>query len=101
VQPGLANVTDVEVPPIASPPSAEVIIRGWLPTPCVQIGNITETYQGGSVIQLVVETQEPAGEMACVQVIEDFETSYLLQQLPGRGAYTLLVNDFTTQFTVP
>jgi len=100
VQTGLANVTDVEVHPTAAPPSAEVIIRGWLPNPCVQISGITETYRGGSVFQIVVETNEPTG-VACIQVIQEFETSYTLQQIPGRGTYTLLVNDFATQFTIP
>jgi hypothetical protein len=99
IQGGLANVTDVQVMPESAPPSASIVIRGWLSTPCVEITRITDQYSG-SAITVTVATEEPT-DLACIQVIEEFEEYHTLRNIPGRGTYTLVVNGFVSQFTIP
>ncbi len=96
---GLANVVAVEVIITqTAPPTVQVIIQGYLPDPCTQIANIIEQW-GGNTVRLTVETSSPK-DTACIQVIQDFEQTYTLQSIPGKGTYTLVVNDVVTQFTV-
>ncbi len=96
---GHATVTGVEVVETQSyPPAVQINIRGYLPDPCTQISGISEQWEGNT-IYLLVETSRPSDVM-CAQVIVEFEQSYMLRNIPGRGTYTLVVNDVATQFTI-
>jgi hypothetical protein len=96
---GLATVTGVEVLNTQSyPPAVQINIRGYLPDPCTQISRISERWEGNT-IYLTVETSRPPDVM-CAQVIAEFEQGYLLRNVPGRGTYTLVVNEVVTQFTI-
>ncbi len=96
---GLAHVTAVEVQPPAGPGPITIVIRGWLPTPCVRIVNIGEELRG-STLQITVETEEPT-DVACIQVIEEFEQTYTLQTPLTRGSYLLQVNEISAPLSVP
>jgi hypothetical protein len=94
---GLANVTGAEV--YVKADSIEVFIVGWLPNPCTEVYNIEEE-QSGSLIKLTVETRADM-EVMCIQVIEDFSTTYKLEEMPKSGHYTVLINEQSVEFDVP
>lgn len=95
---GLAHVTGVTVTTSAQPPSAEVTISGWLPSPCDEITEVREDFVGNA-LRLTVESRAPA-DMACAAMIQEFTITHTIRQLPGPGTYTLVVNDVATQFTI-
>lgn len=94
---GLANVTGAEI--YVKSNGIEVFIVGWLPNPCVELFNIKEE-QSGSLIKLTVETRTDT-EMMCIQVIEDFSTTYTLEKTPASGHYTVMINDHSVEFDMP
>jgi inhibitor of cysteine peptidase len=94
---GLAHIAGVEVQTASDPPV--VVIRGWLSDACTRLYGITEERTGNRIL-LTVETTRPK-DMACAQVIKEFEEHYTLQSDLEPGDYVLIVNDVTVEFSVP
>ncbi len=94
---GLAHIAGVEVQTTSNPPV--VVIRGWLSDACTRLYGITEERTGNRIL-LTVETTRPK-DMACAQVIKEFEEHYTLQSALEPGDYVLIVNDVTVEFSVP
>ena len=94
----LAVITDVEVDTGQGAP--ELTIRGYLPDACTSTHLISDRLEGNTVY-VTVETRRPRG-MMCPQVLTEFEERFVVFSVPpGPGSYTLVVNDFVTQFTMP
>lgn len=95
---GIAPVESVSVD-VISPANIRIVIHGYFPDGCTSLNTISEAL-AGSVVRLTVETQRPA-EATCTQAIVEFQETYTLVTQLSRGTYTLVVNDFSTQFTIP
>ncbi len=95
---GTAYIEDVQVE--ARPGQPPVLtIYGSLSDGCTQLRAISDTVQGDRIIVTVETSRDP--NLMCTMALAPFQTSYTLSSVLTAGTYTLEVNDFTTQFTMP
>ncbi len=96
----LAQITGAEVALTSTaPPAVEVTMHGYLGDGCTKLAGISEELSG-STIRLTVQTQRPK-DAICSMIAREFTQKYTLKTPLSRGTYTLAINDFTTQVTIP
>lgn len=97
---GLAPINGVEVVVSAGNlPTVTLTIRGYLPDGCTKLAGISDSASGNAIV-VTVQTERPRG-MMCTQIVREFTEKYTLTSPLTRGTYTLAVNGFTTQVTIP
>ncbi|GAB4476499.1 MAG: hypothetical protein Kow00124_18670 [Anaerolineae bacterium] len=95
---GTAYIDNVQVETQPGQPPV-LTIYGSLSDGCTQLRAISDTVQGSRIIVTVETSRDP--NLMCTMALAPFQTTYTLSSVLAAGTYTLEVNDFTTQFTMP
>ena len=100
-EPGIttANVTEIDILILESfPVQVHVVARGYLPNPCTQIEEITQSREGND-FTITITTKTSQGP--CIQVLIPFEETIVLDVygLPA-DTYNVNVNGIEDSFTL-
>lgn len=84
------------------PVQVDLLVKGYLPDPCTELGNIREQLVGNVFNVSLEMRKQKHTDLMCAQVIEPYETTIPLTKVLGisAGEYTVNVNGFETKFTM-
>ena len=95
----LLDVTGVDVLLLESfPVQVRAVVAGYFPDSCTELGSVTQERQDATIRVTITTTRPP--DAVCAQVITEIEEIVPLEGEFPPGEYTLIVNEFTTTFTV-
>lgn len=99
----LAPVESVEVILKESfPVAVDLIVGGYLPDPCTELGDIREQLVGNIFNVSLEMRKQKDTDLMCAQVITPYEVTIPLTKVLGvsAGEYVVNVNGFETRFTM-